>query len=383
MATYMLIWNPNNFTIKQCIEQLLEYKDNNNQNLRWSCYNSNAKAGDRVFLMVVGNNKGKIKYNLGICSSGIIVKSYYKDKHWNGTDTQCGYIVFQLERFFNPEIHMLLTKEVILDKVGDFNNYWRFQSTGVRLPEIIADGLFREWNMFINGKEGGYKVEPSIKTIQTELDIKNGEDIVNKAKPTVNKNPIETDIKQVAEEDEETSKDAAKERELHTLAQYYLSKIGEYVGCENHIARNDRNRVVLDTKLGDFSIDEIPHRGVTPETYKIISLIDNVWVKKNSPICAFEIETSTSIYSGLLRMSDLICTYSSMNIQLYIVAPEKRKEAVRKEVLRPTFQEIDMEKHCSFISIEELSKLFVQTQSYSKGLTIDYIENIAIKFTEE
>ncbi len=41
-------------------------------------------------------------------------------------------------------------------------------------------------------------------------------------------------------------------------------------------------------------------------TNRTIELIDVLWLKGNSIIAAFEIESTTSVYSGLLRMSDLM-----------------------------------------------------------------------------
>ena len=51
-------------------------------------------------------------------------------------------------------------------------------------------------------------------------------------------------------------------------------------------------------------------------------------------MCAFEFETSTSVYSGLLRMSDLIAVVPALNIQLYIVAQEERRNKVLSELSR-------------------------------------------------
>lgn len=52
---------------------------------------------------------------------------------------------------------------------------------------------------------------------------------------------------------------------------------------------------------------------------------------------AFEIEHTTSIFSGLLRMADLLALQPNMNIRLHIVAPEERAEKVKIEIKRPVF----------------------------------------------
>jgi hypothetical protein len=52
---------------------------------------------------------------------------------------------------------------------------------------------------------------------------------------------------------------------------------------------------------------------------------------------AFEIEHSTSIYSGILRLSDLRAEAPNSNYPLFIVASEDRKRKVFDELRRPTF----------------------------------------------
>jgi hypothetical protein len=58
-------------------------------------------------------------------------------------------------------------------------------------------------------------------------------------------------------------------------------------------------------------------------TNRTIELIDVLWLKGNAVVAAFEIESTTSIYSGLLRMSDLIAMQPNLNIPLYLVAPRR------------------------------------------------------------
>lgn len=71
-------------------------------------------------------------------------------------------------------------------------------------------------------------------------------------------------------------------------------------------------------------------------------------------MAAFEVEHTTSIYSGLLRMSDLVTLSPNINFPLYIVTPNFRLEQVRRELARPTFQVLELHKRCSFFSEESL-----------------------------
>ena len=71
-------------------------------------------------------------------------------------------------------------------------------------------------------------------------------------------------------------------------------------------------------------------------TNRTIELIDVLWLDRNAIVAAFEIESTTSIYSGLLRMADLVAMQPNLNIPLFLVPPEERREKVFAEVNRPT-----------------------------------------------
>ena len=74
----------------------------------------------------------------------------------------------------------------------------------------------------------------------------------------------------------------------------------------------------------------------------------------NTVTAAFEVEHTTSIYSGLLRMSDLVALAPNINFPLYIVTPDVRLNQVRRELSRPTFQTLELHKRCGFFSEEKL-----------------------------
>jgi hypothetical protein len=56
-----------------------------------------------------------------------------------------------------------------------------------------------------------------------------------------------------------------------------------------------------------------------------------LWLKGQAVVAAFEIESTTSIYSGLLRMSDLISMQPNLTMPLYIVAPDEKRDKVKEE----------------------------------------------------
>ena len=56
--------------------------------------------------------------------------------------------------------------------------------------------------------------------------------------------------------------------------------------------------------------------------------------KFSSSSCAIEVEGTTSIYSGILRMADLLSLLP--NIEIF-VAPGSRRNEVFKQISRPVF----------------------------------------------
>ena len=55
---------------------------------------------------------------------------------------------------------------------------------------------------------------------------------------------------------------------------------------------------------------------------------------------AFEVEHTTSIYSGIVRMLDLAASTGNAVRGLYLVAPDAREDDVRRQLLRPAFRRI-------------------------------------------
>jgi len=180
----------------------------------------------------------------------------------------------------------------------------------------------------------------------------------------------------------ETTDGTAEESE-HSRFQRALVDIGLCVDCSVWIANNDRGRTYDGTPLGRDCIDELPGLGLGGEAMRRIRLIDVLWLRQNAPICAFELETTTSVYSGLLRMSDLLSVVPAIKIQLYIVAPKDRERKVMAELGRPTFQKIGLSDYCRFIPSEELCELLSKTQDLQGYLKPDVIESIAKEWTED
>jgi len=75
---------------------------------------------------------------------------------------------------------------------------------------------------------------------------------------------------------------------------------------------------------------------------------------------AFEVEHTTSIYSGILRMADLLALQPNIDIRLHLVAPESRREKVLQELRRPVFAlvgERRLAQSCTYLSYDAVREV--------------------------
>ncbi len=147
----------------------------------------------------------------------------------------------------------------------------------------------------------------------------------------------------VVRESAKQQKALAAEREgeqSHTTVQGWLRDLGFALGFQVHIAANDRSRLWADGKLADRCVDDLPHALRVAPGADAVRLIDVVWLQGDDIVAAFEVEHSTSIYSGIVRLLDLAYGASSATRLLFLVAPDSREEEVRKQVRRPAFRDI-------------------------------------------
>lgn len=129
-----------------------------------------------------------------------------------------------------------------------------------------------------------------------------------------------------------------QEENEHSEMQYHLARLGKSLGYKVWIAQNDHKRQWNNVRLGEFSLPTLPQMGLPKSVYDTVSLIDVIWLDQDlSIISGFEVEKSTSIYSGILRLHDLSLSFDGNACKLYLVAPDKREKEIKAQLLRPAF----------------------------------------------
>lgn len=121
----------------------------------------------------------------------------------------------------------------------------------------------------------------------------------------------------------------------HDEMQWRLIRLGQLARCDVWIPANDQPKQFEGNIFRDHVLKEFHQSLDVPLSIKNI---DVVW--KFGPYSiksAFEIENSTSVYSGILRLSDLRSETPNSSFPLVIVAAEERRRKVFDELRRPTF----------------------------------------------
>ncbi len=191
----------------------------------------------------------------------------------------------------------------------------------------------------------------------------------------------------VAKGGEETADDRASTTR-HTEIQHMLLSLGADMGYDVWVARNDRSKQWKGQTLGQMPkmLDDLPTQ-FNEATNRTIELIDILWLRGNSIVAAFEVECTTAIYSGLLRMSDLLALQPNLEINLFLVAPDERRDKVVQEILRPTFslREKPLVKTCGFIGFSTLVDKVegIRKLGLVKSLKPDFLQSIAEHFEQE
>src|SRR5712691_4078648 len=145
--------------------------------------------------------------------------------------------------------------------------------------------------------------------------------------------------------------------------QALIATIGARMGMSIWIPRSDRGGVLKEWKNeGNNLLERLP-LNYDDTTLRTIEQIDVLWLRGRSIIRAFEVEHTTSVYSGILRMADLLALQPNMDIKLHIVAPEAKRDKVFQEIRRPVFAFLEkgpLAESCTYLSYDSLRELAAQ-----------------------
>jgi hypothetical protein len=140
----------------------------------------------------------------------------------------------------------------------------------------------------------------------------------------------------------------------HSQVQTLLGAIGFAKG--NDIWYPQVDRAGLDWSM----TDRFPLHNKLPERFKavepILSEVDVVWMRRGAGdlVALYEVEHTTSIYSGLLRFNDVHLATPELHPRFSIVSNDVRRSLYVRQVNRPTFQRSGLSEICTFMEYENV-----------------------------
>lgn len=283
------------------------------------------------------NNKNKIIFGqfLESCVEAVnqerIIKEIIllSDCHIKGLGPAVANILYFIHPIMIPPFNTAMLKGFNLlfkenKKLGSWEDYLEMRNVILQVNEQFKNLLSKDLGA-ISG---------------LLFDIGIGKIIIDEnAHVTIDKEAIE--IARIAKKRHQEIESNIEEENTHTKIQYLLIKIGKSLNYDAVVASNDRLKSYNDEKFSFISSQTLPDLKINEDVSKTINLIDVIWFTKNTNkiVCAFEIEKSTSIYSGILRLTDLMLTLpDSEHIMLCLVGPEKREKEIVSQLKRPSFK---------------------------------------------
>jgi hypothetical protein len=172
----------------------------------------------------------------------------------------------------------------------------------------------------------------------------------------------------------------ALEGPSHTEIQWRLLDLGSRIGMSVWAPHSDRGRGWSGKLVGNVPrlLSKLPLQ-FDKITMKTIENIDVLWLEGNGIMAGFEVEHSTQIYSGLLRMSDLMTMQPNIDIKLYLVAPDDRVGKFAREIARPTFalKRKPLHRLCRFIPYTSLLVRLEEAKNLVHHLKPEFLDDIA------
>jgi hypothetical protein len=170
--------------------------------------------------------------------------------------------------------------------------------------------------------------------------------------------------------DEDIPKTAQNEVSEHVEMQWKLLNLGKKMGSKVWVPKNDQKKIITAYGYNDFELEF--SSGIDLQA-KYVENIDVVWKEEFRIDAAFEIEHSTSIYSGLLRFADLKIIAPNSTYPLYIVAPLSQRNKLKEQINRPTFRKMDFAHKVRYLSYETVNEIDLFFEKSNSGLNAELL----------
>jgi hypothetical protein len=152
----------------------------------------------------------------------------------------------------------------------------------------------------------------------------------------------------------------------HETAEAILLSLGNLLGFDTYTP--DKGRIVKGKPLGDIAtLQELPYFG-SEKIMESAQNIDVVWIKDEWPEYFFEVEHSTGITPGLLRIYRVA---GKLSAKCFIIGPAEMLPKFKREIEKPPFDKI--KERYKFKSYEELEEMYLATKKFIE-ISRDFLE---------
>ena len=147
----------------------------------------------------------------------------------------------------------------------------------------------------------------------------------------------------------------------HSQIQTLIGSIGIHRGYDIWIPNNDRNKLDWQLTQRFTCKNDLPERYL--RVFEVIKQVDVLWLKRGSSELSamFEVEHSTTIYSGLLRFNDLHLIEPNLKPKFSIVSNDLRRALFLRQINRPTFKMSGLSELCNFLEYKDVFGWFNRT----------------------
>lgn len=138
-----------------------------------------------------------------------------------------------------------------------------------------------------------------------------------------------------------------------------LAQVGRLLGYDVYVADPARGSRMFGVKLGELAdLQQIP-RFTLDRYLETIGYVDVIWFHEEFPAYCFEVEHSTDVTKGLLRLYQI---RKFTDARFFIVAPVKVEQRFRSEVEKDPFHQI--KDRYTFKSYDDMSAFYRSAKDY-------------------
>jgi hypothetical protein len=244
------------------------------------------------------------------------------------------------------------------EKSGEIgNDYCTFKQLNEELVKFFADTEKRPFTLYNVEHVFWFMAERDPRSLAAQKKVRTLAGAVEIVVPADSQDENEGQIGDTASPGR--SSDAETRQSIQIQAP--IAEIGAQMGFHIWVPGADRVKVmeIVSTNAKRKFLDALP-LNYDHNTLDTIRQIDVLWLKGRSMARAFEVEHTTAIYSGILRMADLLALQPNMQIRLHIVAPVERRDKVLREIKRPVFSLLDngpLYNRCTFLSYDAVREI--------------------------